>query len=213
MVNVHYFFDPMCGWCYGTTSLISQLNQMAGINLLLHPGGMLQDTPISVDFRQHILSSDKHIEEQTGQVFGEDYLRKVISGESLILDSYITAQAIIAAEYLGYSAVDMLEIIQQAHYQFGLPVYQPKILSELAGQLNIETQAWSAAMEKVKDKVETEIQFTRNMMQQLGLGGFPSMAIETNGEWRSVMVSHFYHQPQEWQAFWDSRLKPGEALA
>jgi putative protein-disulfide isomerase len=51
------------------------------------------------------------------------------------------------------------------------------------------------------------------MMQQLGLGGFPSMAIETNGEWRSVMVSHFYHQPQEWQAFWDSRLKPGEALA
>ncbi|MGU3847546.1 DsbA family protein, partial [Vibrio diabolicus] len=22
MVTVHYFFDPMCGWCYGASPLI-----------------------------------------------------------------------------------------------------------------------------------------------------------------------------------------------
>ncbi len=213
MVSVHYFFDPMCGWCYGATSLISQLNQMKGINLQLHPGGMMPAAPIGVEFRQHILASDKRIETQTGQAFGEDYLRKVASGEPLTLDSYITAQAIIAAEYLGYSAVAMLEKIQEAHYQFGLPVYLPNILSELAGRLNIESRSWIAAMEKAKDKMEKEILLTRNMMQQLGLSGFPSMAIETTGAWHSVTVSQFYRQPQAWKTFWENRLEPREVPA
>ncbi|EOD5239980.1 DsbA family protein, partial [Vibrio parahaemolyticus] len=25
MVTVHYFFDPMCGWCYGASPLIEAL--------------------------------------------------------------------------------------------------------------------------------------------------------------------------------------------
>ncbi len=206
MVNVHYIFDPMCGWCYGASSLIGQLKQMTGIHLQLHPGGMMQRTPISEEFRQHILASDQHIAEQTGQVFGEGYLKKVASGDSLILDSYITAQAIMATQYLDCSAVDMLEKIQQAHYGLGLPVSQTETLVELAGQLNIEAQAWNSAMDKAESKVETEIQHTRNMMQQFNLSGFPSMLIETKGEWRSVTINHFYQKPEEWQAFWEDIL-------
>nr|WP_242674367.1 DsbA family protein [Marinobacter halodurans] len=203
----------MCGWCYGASSLIGQLDQIKGIHLQLHPGGMMQRTPISEDFRQHILASDQRIAELTGQVFGEDYLKKVAAGDPLILDSYITAQAIMATQHLGYSAVDMLEKIQRAHYQSGLPVSQPETLAELAGQLDIEVQAWSAAMDEAESKVEAEIQRTRNMMQRFNLGGFPSMLIEENGQWRNVTVSHFYRQPEQWRAFWEGMLEPGQSPA
>ena len=183
---------------------------MQGIKLRLHPGGMMQATPISADFRQHVLESDKRIEQQTGQPFGADYLKKVASGESLILDSYITAQAIIASDYLGYSTVDMLEKIQQAHYQQGLPVYQAEVLTELAGQFNVEAKDWNAAMAYAEGRVEAEIQLTRHMMQQAGLGGFPSMLIEQNGHRHTVAISQFYRRPEQWRQFWVKVLEGSE---
>lgn len=211
MVNVHYIFDPMCGWCYGATALIGQLNQMEGVNLQLHPGGMMPATPIAADFRQHILAADKRIEQQTGQPFGEDYQKKVASGEPLILDSYITAQAIAAVESLGHDPVAMLKKIQQAHYQQGLAVYQPEVLAELAEQLGIDAQTWNDAMQGAADRVESNIQQTRRLMEQFGLGGFPSMVVEENGSWRNVSVSQFYRQPEKWQAFWEQILSSGAA--
>lgn len=37
MVKALYIFDPMCGWCYGTASLIGQLSRMEGDQLELRP--------------------------------------------------------------------------------------------------------------------------------------------------------------------------------
>lgn len=213
MVKVHYIFDPMCGWCYGATSLINQLDQMAGINLQLHPGGMMPATPISADFRQHILAADQRIEAQTGQPFGEAYRKKVASGEALILDSYITAQAIAAVETLGHNPVAMLKKIQQAHYQLGLPVNQPEVLAELAGELGIAAEEWRDAMQAAAASVDANIQQTRELMERFGLGGFPSMVVEKDGAFSTVTVSQFYRQPEQWQAFWDQLLSTSVAQA
>lgn len=210
MVNVHYIFDPVCGWCFGASSLISQLHEMEGVNLRLHPGGMMKLTPVSSEFRQHILESDKRIEKQTGQAFGERYLEKVAnSDETLVLGSYITAQAIIAAEHSGNCGFAMLGKIQQAHYQFALPVSQTETLAELAQQLNIPAGAWHSAMHDAKSDVGEEVQHTRKMMLQFDLGGFPSMVYERNNQWYSVPVSRFYRRSREWQSFWEEVLAPG----
>ena len=207
MINVHYVFDPMCGWCYGATSLIDLLHRMEGIHLTLHPGGMMEATPIGTGFRQHILEADKRIESQTGQAFGTRYLEKVASGETLVLDSFITAQAIMATELLGWSGVDMLRKIQFAHYVDGLPVYQSTILSSLAGQLGIGTDAWEDAMDKAKANLEAEITHTRELMNRFGLGGFPSLVFEADDQWHTLSISRFYGRPQEWQDFWTETLR------
>lgn len=207
MIKVHYIFDPMCGWCFGATSLIKQLQQMDGVQLQLHPGGMMQSTPISADFRQHILAADKNIERQTGQTFGERYLQKVASGEPLTLDSYLTAQAIIAAENLAQRGFEMLQKIQQAHYQLGLAVNQSATLDELAQQLNLETGAWNNAMQLAAGDVDAAVNRSRQMMQQFALGGFPSLVVDEHGHKKSVAVSQFYRRPQEWQTFWQDLVQ------
>ncbi|MDW6004588.1 DsbA family protein [Vibrio mangrovi] len=206
MVNVHYIFDPMCGWCYGASELIAQFDHMEEVHLQLHPGGMIQKTPISPDFRQHILEADKHIETQTGQPFGDTYVKKVASNDALVLDSYITAQAIIAAERLAQCGLKMLKQIQRAHYQSGLPVYQPETLAEIARQLGFSPEQWEQAMAAAQNDVDSEIQMTRQLMQRFGLGGFPSMVIEKNGQWQTVIISQYYGSPERWSAFWEKVL-------
>lgn len=207
MINAHYVFDPMCGWCFGATSLIEQLHRLEGVHLELHPGGMMKPAPIAMGFRQHILESDKRIESQTGQTFGKRYLEKVAGGETLILDSFITAQAIMATETLGHSGFDMLKQIQFAHYVDGLPVYQPKTLSALARQLDITTDAWEDAMKKAEANLEAEIAKTRELMDRFAMGGFPSLVVEANDQWNTLSISRFYGRPQEWQDFWKESLR------
>lgn len=206
MVTAHYIFDPMCGWCYGAAPLIGQLSRMDGVRLALHPGGMIRKTAIDAGFRRHILDADQRIEAQTGQVFGAPYLERVAGGAPLVLDSYITAQAVIAAGHLGLAEVEMLHRIQQAHYQSGLPVYRPETLSALAGQLGIGPEAWAQAMSRAGEEVEAAVRRTRQLMEQLGLGGFPSMLMEREGQWQATGLSRFYGRPDEWRSFWQQQL-------
>ncbi|QTG90750.1 DsbA family protein, partial [Vibrio furnissii] len=96
MVTAHYIFDPMCGWCYGATALMETLAAHPDVNLVMHPGGMMTRRPLSDDFRQHILEADQRIAGLTRQPFGDAYIARVRSGETIMLDSYLTAQAILA---------------------------------------------------------------------------------------------------------------------
>lgn len=202
MVNVHYIFDPMCGWCYGATSLIQQLNEMSGVKLHLHPGGMIERSPLSDGFRQHVLQADQRIAQQTGAVFGEGYITKIKSGETVTLDSYVTAQAIIAAQLLGVSPSVMLKSIQQAHYQQGLPVADTDTLALLAQSLDLEPNQWEQAIEQAKAQLPEQLEQTQSLMAQYQLSGFPSIVYEAEGQWRTVSVSHFYNRPQQWADFW-----------
>ena len=36
MVKVHYFYDPMCGWCYGAISLVEVLAAHPDIDITMH---------------------------------------------------------------------------------------------------------------------------------------------------------------------------------
>ncbi|WP_427977831.1 DsbA family protein [Agarivorans sp.] len=206
MIKVHYIFDPMCGWCYGASSLLSQLQEMDDIGLELHPGGMIQRAPLSADFRQHVLVADQQIAIQTGQAFGEDYLKKIRSNQPMILDSYITAQAILAVASLGLAPMAMLQLIQEAHYQYGVAVSQPEELAKLASQLGVSLATWQGAMAEAKTQLEPKINRTRALMQQFGLSGFPSLLVEQDGQWRSLGLSEFYTKPAQWQQFWQVQL-------
>ncbi|MEI2565020.1 DsbA family protein [Vibrio metoecus] len=199
MVRVHYIFDPMCGWCFGATSLMEALAQHPTAELVLHPGGMMNNAQIRADFRAHILQADQRIQRETGAQFGEAYLERVRSSQPLVLDSYLTAQAIMATRLAGKQDFDMLKAIQRAHYQQGLDVTQAEVLQQLAQALEIAPEAWQNAMLQAATQVQQEVAQTQRLMQQLGLGGFPSLAIEKNNEWYTLSPSHYYGRPQEWQ--------------
>ncbi|MFT8171056.1 DsbA family protein, partial [Salmonella enterica subsp. enterica serovar Enteritidis] len=39
--TLHYIFDPLCGWCYGAAPLLKAAQNIAGLTISLHAGGMM----------------------------------------------------------------------------------------------------------------------------------------------------------------------------
>ncbi|MEJ2763784.1 DsbA family protein [Photobacterium sp. MCCC 1A19761] len=206
MVTVHYFFDPMCGWCYGASSLIEHLNQRNGVSLVLHPGGMVANRAIDPSFRQHILQHDQQIARETGAVFGDDYVTRIKSTAPVVMDSYLTAQAILAADTVGGDPLEMLRAIQQGHYRHGLAVNQLDTLAALAEKIGLDESAWRATMAANEAQLHDTIAQTRQLMTQHQVSGYPTLMVETAQGWQKVAPSSFYRREEQWQSYWDGVL-------
>ncbi|MBL1377633.1 hypothetical protein [Zobellella iuensis] len=61
-------------------------------------------------------------------------------------------------------------------------------------------------MDQAGEEVETAVRRTRQLMQQFGLGGFPSLLMEREGQRQAVGLSRCYGRPDEWRAFWQPQL-------
>ncbi|SJN57995.1 DSBA-like thioredoxin domain protein [Vibrio ruber DSM 16370] len=203
MVTVHYFFDPMCGWCYGATSLLAVMAANSEIKLEFHPGGMIDNKAISPSFRRHILEHDERIAKLTGAAFGEDYIQRVQSNDEMVLDSFITARAILTAEQLGLPPLDMLEAIQRAHYFEGKLVNHPEVLKELSVNLGIDGEQWHNAMTANEGIEQKAISESQQLMQRLQVHGYPTLILEVNNQLIKLPHTDFYGKPDEWRQLVD----------
>lgn len=195
MVKIHYFFDPMCGWCFGATEVIKLLKEQ-GIKLELHPGGMIQRRAMDSGFRKVVLGYDAKIESLTGQHFGEKYKARISGNSDVILDSFVTAKAIFIVETLIAKGVEMLKAIQEAYYQQGLDVSDKAVLAQLANDLGIESADWQQHMQSSNKQIDTLIDQSRQMMASMQLQGFPSLVLEseaqTGSKFTLIPHSQFY---------------------
>lgn len=199
MVTVHYFFDPMCGWCYGASPLIEALMDTSQFKVELHPGGMIEKRAIEPEFRQHIINSDTRIATETGATFGEAYLQRVKSEDAFVLDSYLPTQAILSAEKMGLNSWHMLKTIQSAHYQLGLKVNEASTLKAIAESLGLANDAWEQNMTLSEAELNERIRSSRQLMRQLHVGGYPTLIAEVNGEYLTLPHSTYYDKPAQWK--------------
>ncbi|WGV99445.1 DsbA family protein [Vibrio sp. YMD68] len=201
MVTIHYFYDPMCGWCYGATTLIETITKSQKFMLKLHPGGMVPNRAIEPNFRKHILKSDLSISEQTGAKFGQPYRERVTSPNEFVLDSYLSIRAILVAESLGMDPFLMLKAIQKAHYVDGKQVNKRATLEEIATQLGLDRKLWSERMLAGGNWEVNAVENTHQLMARLQVQGYPTLFLEENDQFTRLPHSKYYGQGQKWQAF------------
>lgn len=201
MVKVHYFFDPMCGWCYGASSLIEALNDSSDFELIYHPGGMMRRQAIDPSFRQHILRSDEMIAEKTGAVFGDAYKDRVLSKQELVFDSYLATRAILVAEEMGLNPFSMLKAVQATHYQEGGHIEVLDTLKALAVQQGLDESVWIEKMQQAETTVSDAIVETQKLMGQLQVNGYPTLIVESKGKMVRLPHSSFYQQPLKWKDY------------
>ncbi|CAM3577837.1 DsbA family protein [Pseudoalteromonas maricaloris] len=206
MVKVHYFFDPMCGWCYGATSLLDAIAANSDLKLELHPGGMIANQSIEKAFRNHILTSDARIASITGAQFGKGYIQRVKSNDPMILDSYITARAIITAEQLGIAPLNMLKTIQHAHYIEGKQVNRTEVIEGLAVELGLDKNHWQQAMLANQGAEQTKIAQSRLLMQKLQVTGYPTLILEKHEKQIKLPHTAYYGKPDAWRQLIDDYI-------
>lgn len=197
MVKVHYFYDPLCGWCYGASSLIKQLLQTDDVEIELHPAGLFINMALDLSFREHIVAADKTIHSLTNAEFGEKYIHRVKSDDSFQLDSSLAIQAILAFEHLGKSPFEMLFAIQLAHYVEGRNVSDTKTIEAIAKELSIPSSDWQLAMMQSENSVKEVTLITRKLANNNQVIGYPSLFIEQQGQLIPIELSKYYQTPKE----------------
>jgi putative protein-disulfide isomerase len=192
MTRLHYFFDPLCGWCYGVAPLIAAAAALPDVELQLHGGGLWpRPTTLPPALRQQIRVADTRIGKLSGQPFGADYLTQLLPSDTLVLDSRPTTAAVLAAGSLrDGGALAMLRAIQKAHYERGLHVVQQSTLLLLAAQEGFAPEAFAAALDV--QQADAHIAQTQALMRRLGVDGFPSVFVETEGEFRELAPQGFF---------------------
>jgi len=195
MVTVHYFYDPMCGWCYGATALVEALAKRSDIRLIMHPGGMIKRREMSRKFRTMAHEHDANIAQLTGQKFSAAYRARLQRDEPIILDSFVTATMVELAEQESGQGVDMLKAIQHAHYVDGLDVSSPDTLARLAQSLNI-----GKAIVERRDTydIQSTVTNSHRLMNQVEVRGFPTFMVERNNAFHRLEHVAYFGNLRGW---------------
>ena len=216
---LHYYFDPLCGWCYAAAPLIHAAAHMPEINLQLHAGGMMSGDnrqAVTRALRNYVMPHDQRIATLTGQPFGEAYFDGLLRDEKAIFDSTPPTLAILAAavlgcdEGVGRSGLAMLARIQHAHYAQGQRIADGTVLLSLAAELGFESAEFATAMAEQAAKVDAHFAATRRAMGEQWLRGFPSLVLEQAGQLTTIDISPFLGQPTQFVAALHELIQEGK---
>lgn len=201
MVKVHYFFDPMCGWCYGATALVEILAEVPEFEITYHPGGMIPKRAIDPSFRQHILQADSQIAAMTKAHFGDAYKARVAGAGDFIVDSYSTTRAFLVGQDMGIEAHKMLAAIQKAHYQDGKHLDELNVLADLAVYMGLDKTTWNEKMAGSEANMMNQVEESHQIMGQMQVSGYPTFIIEKDGKLIWLEHSKYYGRTAEWKTY------------
>ena len=218
MVNttLHYFYDPLCGWCYAASPLLQATASLPDLDLQLHAGGMMSGSrrqAVTPALRDYVIPHDQRIASLTGLPFGQAYFDGLLRDETAVFDSTPPIAAIVLAEQLGLSALSMLSALQRAHYQRGLRIADPSVLAQLAGEQGLDSAVFASRLAEVMQQADAHIRDSRSLMQQYGVQGFPSLILERDGQMQRLDVSPWLGQPDAFTAALQQALQPAAEQA
>lgn len=196
MSNILYYaHDPMCSWCWGFRPVWEQLLARLPAEIQVQPllGGLAPDCdqPMAPDMQSHLQDIWRSIEQQIpGTRFNFAFWENCAPRRS----TYPACRAVIAAGLQGSEQEsNMVLAIQRAYYQQARNPSDNTTLVELAGELELDSRRFLTGLvaPATQARLEREIARTR----ALGLSGFPSLALDTNGSRWSVPVNYTDPEP------------------
>jgi len=191
MATLYYFHDPMCSWCWGYRPAAERLfaslpDGVTRTNIL---GGLAPDSdePMPQEQREAIASYWRRIEQMLGTEFNHDFWSKCEPRRS----TYPACRAVIAAAKQDREE-EMIEAIQRAYYLQAQNPSESQTLQELAAQLGLDREIFIKDFQS--SDTESELQRQLKFTREAGVGGFPSLVLEKDGQLLPVNVDYRDHQ-------------------
>lgn len=203
---LHYFYDPLCGWCYASESLIEVARHIPGLRIELH-GGDLIPNPVRLPEakRKQVRIADERIHDLTGQIFGQAYLGGLLDHPDSVWHSTPTIAAVLAAGAMAKDqAFPMIAAIQKAHYVDGRRVVDINVLAEIARSTGLNDSEFRT--QYAAAPVAEHIKNSQDMMHRFGLHGFPTFLLERADEFTRLPHEPLYGRPDAFKALLTSLL-------
>ncbi len=189
-----YFFDPFCGWCYAAAPALAGLAETWPTSLKMMPSGLFSGPnarPMTQGLADYAWQNDQRIEQLTGERFTTFYRDNLLRGENLHFDSGPATRAMTAL-----AAIDIalepafLHAAQLARYVDGLDTTKPATLAAIAADLAasagiaLDPDAFAKLIETsetLRDTTAQRIATSFAAMQRLPSSGVPQLAVVADG--------------------------------
>jgi putative protein-disulfide isomerase len=171
-----YFADPMCSWCWGFAPVVEALRSTYGdmLPLRLVMGGLRPGTtePMTAEARGKVLEHWHHVHEASGQPFDFGFEAR----EGFVYDTDPAARAVVLARRTSWATgLAYLERAQRAFYAEGRDVTAADVLADLAAELGLDRDAFAAGFGSEELRVETWGDYA--VSQRAGVTGFPTLIL------------------------------------
>jgi putative protein-disulfide isomerase len=206
--TLHYIYDPLCGWCYGAAPLVAAARRI--MSVIGHAGGMMTGTnrkQVSPALRSYVMPHDHRIAEITGQPFGDAYFNGLLLDQTALFDSAQPISAILAADAIDGSGLDMLGRLQVAHYVEGRRIADADVLNAVALELGLDVAVFSMQRQRITDEaLPSHIAASRRLLAQVGGHGFPTFVLEQKGHMEVLDTGRWLGQTEAWRTHLESYL-------
>lgn len=209
-MTLHYIYDPLCGWCYGAKPLVQAAQQV--LPVIAHAGGMMTGAnrqSVSPQLRNYVMPHDRRIAEYTGQPFGEAYFEGLLRDHTAVFDSAPPIAAVLAAEKIDGRGLELLGRLQTAHYVEGRRIADESVLLEYAVQQGYDADTFLNALQSVD--TEQHIKNSRALLAKLGGQGFPTLALEQDGQFTVVDIGPWLGKPRAFAQWLSESFTPATA--
>ena len=174
-----YVGDPMCSWCYGFSpeidSALKQLGDDLDVELVM--GGLRPYNKETMkDLKGFLTGHWEHVHDASNQPFNYGIL-----DTDLLYDTEPSCRAVmIVRELAPDMAMQYFHKVQHAFYEHNLNPHLTSTYSDIAGDMGLDAQVFTAKFESDEYKKKIKQDFLR--ASQLGVRSFPTVLLTHNGE-------------------------------
>lgn len=198
--TLHYFYDALCGWCYGFSPVILRIQEQWANRLAVqvYSGGMIQGDRIGplAEVAPYIRSAYKEVEARTGVQFGVAFIDQLEEG-AMVMDSLPPAQSLAVMKRLRPERqLAYASALQKGIYFHG---HSPRASSwqiDAAVELGANRVAFAQALHHPDSVQHAEEDFRQS--GRFGIQGFPSLVLQTPDEY--FLIARGYRPYEELNA-------------
>ena len=194
VAKLTYYYDALCGWCYGLSPVISKLKEKYGDQLKVEviSGGLFLGNRAGYvnDVAPHIKAGAyKSVENQTGVKFGAPFLEDVFGKGNMTLNSLPPSIALcIIKEHLPKKELIFAEMLLHAVYFEGFDPINIIWYGTIAEKVGFDKHEFNSKMYDPKYEILALKEFKK--FQNSGFSGMPTLVLDNAGT--SVLLSNGY---------------------
>lgn len=178
-IPLYFYHDPMCSWCWGYRPVSDKIFAALprNVELIKIVGGLAPDSDeiMPENLRESLPTTWQKIHELLGTEFNFDFWTECKPRRS----TYPACRAVLAAAKQSHYD-DMVDAIQRAYYLRAMNPSDLDTLEQLAAELSLDTAQFAHDIRSsfVESALQQQVDFSRRSP----IDGFPSLAMELDGE-------------------------------
>lgn len=183
-MQLYYFTDPMCSWCWGFEPVVRKLSEVTDSPLRIFVGGLYAGNvaPLSAERLAKMPQLWAQVADATGQEFCAPSLP-----EGFAYNTEPSCRALVTArEIEAEDAADFLAVLHRAFYVQGQDITDEQVLLQLYAEFRPQRADEFANLfpaRVMRECTREDIEYTR---EQLGIAAFPTLVLQSGMRMRRI---------------------------